>query len=394
MNSKPRLWTWPFITICLAHFILTFAFYASMPVFPDFLQTEFALSGIVLGVITASYTAAAITFRPPTGYWLDRFGRRIVYLPAYGLFALVYYLYPLAESELAIGAARLLHGALWGVAMGAAGTTSVDLMPPERRGEGVGVFGLGMIFSMAAGPTVSLMIVESMGFDYLFTMSARLTLAGFFLLCLLPFPPIPRRVQPFTPASLFERSSLPAALATVIYCIPYGTLMNFTSIYAKNISGGTAGGFFFCFAAGTASTRFFSGKMFDTRGPRSVMPFAYGLLFTGCVLLALAWEKTIFYGAGVCLGMGYGIAFPILNAMVNTLVPPQRRGAANATTMTAFDLGICLGLLLTSALSDLLGWHITYALLAGCMACSCLVFYRITLPAYETAQIRGTKAPI
>lgn len=171
MSAKPRLWTWPFIAICAAHFVLTFAFYATMPVFSEYLQSEYALTGIVLGVITASYTAAAIAFRPPTGFWLDRFGRRIVYLPAYGLFALVYYLYPMAGNEFSVGAARLLHGTLWGITMGAAGTASVDLMPPERRGEGVSFFGLGMIFSMAAGPTVGLKIVEAMGFDYLFILS-------------------------------------------------------------------------------------------------------------------------------------------------------------------------------------------------------------------------------
>lgn len=381
-QQKPRLWTRPFIQICMAHFALSFAFYASMPVFPLLLQDRFNLAGVALGVIVAAYTASAIMTRPPTGFLLDRFGRRIVYLPAYGLFALVYFLYSSATGPLSVGLARLLHGALWGVTMGAAATAAVDLLPEERRGEGIGYFGLGMILSMAAGPSVGITVAETYGFDALFSASAVLTLGGFALACTLPFPAIPKRAQRFSLLTLLERTSLPASFAVVIFCIPYGAIMNYTSLFARSIPGAFAGTFFFCLAVGTALTRLFSGRVFDKSGPGAVMHLAYLLLILGCVLNVAAVSPVFFYAGGFSLGLGYGIAVPVIQAMVNSLIPPERRGAANATMMTAFDLGICIGLVFLSHFQAGFGWPATYALLAGCMACSWLVFMRLALPAY------------
>lgn len=384
-QPAPRLWTWPFIAICLAHFALSFAFHASMPVFPLLLRDRFDLAGAALGVVVAMYTTSAIMTRPPTGFLLDRFGRRIVYLPAYGAFALVYFLYPLAVGPASVGLIRFLHGALWGVTMGAAATAAVDLLPDQRRGEGIGYFGLGMILSMAAGPAAGMALVEARGFDFLFRASAALTLAGFALACFLPFPAVPRRNQRFSPGRLLEKTSLPASLATLIFCVPYGAVMNFTSLFARSVPGAFAGTFFLFLALGTGITRFFAGRAFDAKGPGLIMHGAYVLLFAGCVLKALASGPVVFYAAALCLGMGYGIAVPVIQAMVNALVPPERRGAANATMMTAFDLGICVGLVIVSHIQSTFGWTATYALLAGCVAASWLYFVRRAAPLFAQA---------
>ena len=359
-----------------------------MPVFPLFLQDRFNLAGMALGIIVAAYTASAIMTRPPTGFLLDRFGRKIIYLPAYGVFALVYFFYPMTVGPVSVGLVRLFHGALWGVAMGAAATAAVDLLPEQRRGEGIGYFGLGMILSMAAGPTAGISLAEAYGFDFLFHASAFLTLGGFLLACFLPFPTIPKRMQPFSPLALLEPTSIPTSLAVVIFCIPYGAIMNYTSLFARTIPGALAGIFFLCLAVGTALTRLFAGRIFDKAGPGPIMNAAYALLLLGCALNVVAVKPIFFYAAGLCLGMGYGIAVPVIQAMVNALVPPERRGAANATMMTAFDLGICIGLVFLSSFQVIFGWPTTFVLLVGCMVCSWWVFNHRAMPAYKMSMDR------
>lgn len=243
-TDQPPLWTGPFILVSLVHFILNVAFYASMPVFPLLLQDRFHITGLAMGAVVASYTLSAITTRPPTGYCLDRFGRRIIYLPGFFLFGLVYLLYPLADGPLGVTLARFIHGALWGVTMGASATVAVDLLPWQRRGEGIGYYGLGMVLGVATGPALGLWLAEGWGYDFLFRACAGLTLAGFVLLCFVRFPAVPRLQQTFSPGALLEKTSLPASLATLIFCVPFCFMTNYTGLYARSVPGASAGRFF------------------------------------------------------------------------------------------------------------------------------------------------------
>jgi MFS family permease len=139
-------------------------------------------------------------------------------------------------------------------------------------------------------------------------------------------------------------------------------------------------------ATGTAATRLFSGGIFDRSGPGAIMAGGYACLIIGYILMACAREPLAFTLAGLCAGLGYGIATPVAQSMVNALVPPQRRGAANATFMTAFDVGICIGLVLIAPIRDAFGWFSVYCLLCLCICLSACAFRCLALPAYRKAE--------
>ena len=385
-TDKKALWTLSFTLIFVAHLMMTVGFYATMPVYSLFLEDRFHLEGLVLGVAVACYTATAILARLPAGYCLDKYGRRRIYLGSYLGFGLVYFLYPLAGDVVTVSLARVLHGALWGVTMGAATTAVVDVLPPLRRGEGIGYFGLAMILGMSGGPALGTIVAETFGYNPLFVGVGILTLAGFGVLTLVRFPDVPRTVRPFSPDALLEKSSLPASLATLVFCIPYGVIMNYTGTIARGIPGASAGAFFLMLALGTALSRLRAGAVFDRSGPGGVMVPGYLFLISGYAVLSCAGGAVPFMLGALLLGLGYGTAVPVMQALVNAIVPPERRGAANATFMTAFDLGICIGLLSMSHIAVRYGWSATYAVLAGCGLVSALIFRYATLPHYRAAR--------
>jgi MFS family permease len=383
--ERPALWTKGFILIMGGHVCVTVGFYATMPVYSLFLADRFALSGLVLGAAVACYTASAILTRPPTGFCLDKFGRRGIYLYSYLLFALTYLLYPVTGGPAGASLVRILHGALWGTVMGAAMTVAVDLLPPSRRGEGIGYYGLAMILGMSLGPGIGVQIVNLYGYDAMFRGAALLALAGWLLVRRIPFPVIAPASRPFSLSGMVERTSLPVCLSVAIFCIPYGVVMNYTGLYARTLPEVSAGLFFLVMALGTAATRLFSGRIFDRSGPGMLMAGGYGCMVLGYVLMACARGPLSFTLAGLCTGLGYGIATPITQGMVNALVPAQRRGAANATHMTAFDVGICIGLVLIAPVRDMFGWFSVYCLLGACVCLSACAFRCLALPAYRGA---------
>ena len=191
MTSQTPLWTRNFIFICLAHVCMTIAFYANMPVLPLFLKDRLGVEGLLMGLVVASYTASSILSRPVAGFWLDRVGRMAIYAPSYLLFGLLFFAYPLAGAVAFIALLRLTHGVFWGFMMGAANTLAVDLIPPARRGEGIGMFGLTMNLGMALGPAIGLPVAERFGYDGLFIFGGVLVTAGFILVLRVKAPTVP-----------------------------------------------------------------------------------------------------------------------------------------------------------------------------------------------------------
>jgi predicted MFS family arabinose efflux permease len=74
------------------------------------------------------------------------------------------------------------------------------------------------------------------------------------------------------------------------------------------------------------------------------------------------------------IGIGSGILMPAFQTMVNNIVTFERRGAANATISTAFDLGIGMGALALGLLSEWIGLANMYLSCTILLAAG-LVFY-------------------
>ena len=169
----------------------------------------------------------------------------------------------------------------------------------------------------------------------------------------------------------------------LILALPYGGLTTYTAKYTASAEvDASAGIFFLSLAAGMALCRILAGKSFDRSGPVRIMACCFIFNLTGYLLLALTREAVPFYAAGFVLGLGYGIAFPVCAAMVNHLVNPQRRGAANATFWTLFDIGLCLGIVLAGFSQEALGWRATQYLQAATILAAAAFFRYKSLPHY------------
>lgn len=88
---KDKLVTKNYIEILAANFLLYFGFYLLMPVLPFYLAEIFNSEKGTIGIILSCYTIAALCIRPFSGYLLDTFARKPLYLLAYFLFTAAFY---------------------------------------------------------------------------------------------------------------------------------------------------------------------------------------------------------------------------------------------------------------------------------------------------------------
>jgi MFS family permease len=379
-----------FVLVFLASLLMFTAFYILLPTLPVFLTRELRIDEGQTGIILAVYTLAALIVRPFTGFLIDRFGRKLFYMPALLLFAIVFAGYPFAGVFTVIMMVRFIHGLVWGVATTTGSTLIVDIVPAERRGEGIGLYGLAMTIPMAIGPFTGLQLMQYNNYSFMFLFAGALAFAGFLLTLFIKYPAVRQRdKKTFSFRNLLESTSLPVTFNLLIINITYGGLVSFISLYALKTGIGKTGIFFIIFASGISLARIYMGKIFDRHGPKALSVTGILLLAAGHVLLGLVLNITGFMIAGFILGLGSGVVFPTFQAMVNNLVPAQRRGAANSTLFSGLDLGIGLGMLITGYLAHTIGLPHTYLIYGGLNLIALFYFSFISLTHYQSKLKSG-----
>ncbi|MCL6634582.1 MAG: MFS transporter [Peptococcaceae bacterium] len=328
---------------------MALGFYFLLPTMPVFAVKALGADKSQVGYIIGIYTLSAVAIRPFAGYALDSIGRKKVFLWALGFFALLIVSYHLAASLLFLFLLRLLHGFTWGATTTGGGTIAADILPPAKRGEGIGYFGLSMTLAMALGPMLGLWLLGDERYGRLFLSAGFLGALSFLTATRVRHPRLPLTRRAIFWSAFVENRVIPVCTAMFFSTIVYGGIVSFITLYSEEIGITNGGLFFLVYAAAMSAARPLAGKVMDRRGPGPVISAGFLTLIAGFLLLWASRDLTSFTAAAVLIGIGNGNVWPTLQTMVINMVEPQRRGVANSTYFSAVDLGIGAG-------SITLGW--------------------------------------
>ena len=398
MEINNKLWTKSFIVACIGNFLLFFAFYLLVPIFPLYLIDEHAASKSLIGILLASYTIAALLIRPFAGFVLDMVYRKPIYLVAFLLFVVTFVGYPIANSIGLFLFFRILHGFTFGFVTTAGNSLIVDVTPAERRGEGLGFFGVANTIAMAVGPMTGLYLHDYYSYDVIFYTAIGSGLVGFIFASMIKAENKSSKTsQPIAWDRFFLFKGFNAGFALLLIGIPYGMIVTYIALYGREIGIKSGIGLFFSFmAVGLTISRFFSGRLVDQG--KLVPVITWGTALSLLSFLMLAALKLIdnnhivlimFYVVSLLMGVGYGLIFPAYNTLFVNLAPNNRRATASSTYMTSWDIGIGLGLISGGWLADS-GGGLSLAYLAGgfIAGISCLFFAKIAGPHFNRNKLR------
>jgi MFS family permease len=398
MEINNKLWTSSFISACIGNFLLFFSFYLLVPIFPLYLIDEHAASKSLIGILLASYTIAALLIRPFAGFVLDMVYRKPIYLAAFFLFVVTFVGYPLANSVGLFLFFRVLHGFTFGFVTTAGNSLIVDVTPAERRGEGLGFFGVANTIAMAVGPMTGLYLHDYYSYDVIFYTAIGSGLVGFIFASMIKAENKSSKTsQPIAWDRFFLFKGFNAGFALLLMGIPYGMIVTYIALYGREIGIKSGIGLFFSFmAVGLTISRFFSGRLVDQGKLVPVITWGTALSLLSFVMLATL--KVIdnnhivlimFYIVSLLMGVGYGLIFPAYNTLFVNLAPNNRRATASSTYMTSWDIGIGLGLISGGWLADS-GGGLSLAYLAGgfIAGISCLFFAKIAGPHFNRNKLR------
>lgn len=397
---KDKLVTSSYCFILAANFLLYFGFWLLIPVLPFYLSEVFSAGNSTIGIILSCYTVAALCIRPFSGYFLDSFARKPLYLMAYFIFMTMFAGYIIAGSLTLFIMFRIIQGVSFGMVTVGGNTVVIDIMPSSRRGEGLGYYGLSNNIAMAVGPMSGLFLHDAgMSFTTIFCCSLGSCMAGFVCASLVktPYKP-PVRREPISLDRFILLKGIPAGISLLLLSIPYGMTTNYVAMYAKQIGINATTGFFFTFMAiGMAISRIFSGKIVDRGKITQVISaglylvvFSFFLL-SACVYL-ISWNNMVctivFFSVALFLGVGFGIMFPAYNTLFVNLAPNSQRGTATSTYLTSWDVGIGIGMLTGGYIAEVSTFAKAYLFGACLTIVSMLYFNGKVAPNYHKNKLR------
>ncbi|MBR1950270.1 MAG: MFS transporter [Bacteroidales bacterium] len=359
------LWNRNFILVNLGNFLMYNAFYMLLPILPLYLANHLHASESIIGTILSLYTIAALITRPVAGFWLDKASRKPLMMCFYLFYISMCLSYTLAATLGLFFIIRFVHGIAFGCSTVGINTMAVDIIPWERRGEGLGIYTSSTSLAMATGPLISLFMYENgIEFNTIFIAVFCVGLTGFLATAnIKPGKDVQRSNRKFSISSLLLRKGLPVAAVMVLLTFGYGIITVYLSIYAKEEVGLTQGtGYYFTiFSAGLVAARLSSSMIL--RSGKYIMVFALGIisLIIGFFIVAFILNPTAFYSSAIFMGIGYGLISPTAQTMIINLGEDTERGAANATYLTFFDLGVGAGVFCGGIIAQYSNYSTAYA---------------------------------
>ena len=398
-EQKTKVFTKSYCLLLGANFLLFFAFYLIMPVLPLYLQEEFGVANSQVGVIISSYTIAALLIRPFSGYFLDTFMRKPLYLFTFLLFTLTFGGYIVATTVAVLIAVRVMHGLAFGVVTVAGNTIVIDVLPSERRGEGLGYFGLSNNLAMSFGPMTGLLLHTHFSFNLLFLTSLVLGGLGFALACFVQTPAKPTKAhEPLSLDRFVLVKGIPAGVSLLCLAVPYGMTSTYIALYALECGVLlNAGLYFTVMSVGLMVSRLFSGRLVDKGWLTQVITFGIAVVsisylsisfLSHVIAMNLNAGSVLFLVIALMTGIGFGSMFPAYNTLFVNLGRNDQRGTATSTFLIAWDLGIGFGLLMGGFISEMSSFAVAYRI--GTILCvvSLLYFIMWVRPHYNKNKLR------
>ncbi|MFI0404504.1 MFS transporter [Actinomadura sp. 3N508] len=343
-RPRPRLMSRAFALVLVAGVGSSTSFYLLFSALPRYADATGA-GGVGAGLTTGVMMLATVATELAVPRLVARFGYRKVFGTGLALLgipalALALALVLAASASMAvILTACLVRGAGFAVAVVLGGALVASIVPAERRGEGLGVYGIACgVPAMLALPA-GLWLGDLVGYGAVFVLAGVSALAGLAAVKDLPGRR-PEKEEPLGLAAAARRREL---LVPSLFFAATTVATGITATFLPLAGGAVSAWALLAHNLAATCTRWWAGRIGDRYGAsRQLVP---GLLISasGIATLVLVSSPVAVLAGMVLFGIGFGLTGNASMAVMLDRVPPSSYGTVSALWNIAYDLGIGLG---------------------------------------------------
>lgn len=364
--------------MCASMFLFMTSFNLILPELNQFLTNLGGSSQ--KGLIISLFTISAGISRPFSGKLSDYIGRKKVMIIGILVCFIVSTLYPLSFSVWFFLTLRFMHGFSAGFTPTGATALITDILPENKRGAGMGIWGTFISLGIGVGQSLGSFIYQEIGISSLFMISAGTAALSSILLFSVTetlHNPIKFNFSLLKVSwkDVFEPSVLPAAVVMFLSAICSGIIFVLTPDMSEYLGIQNKGFFFGTYVISTILIRLFTSSVSDRIGRRKTLLIGMSVLFISMIMIGLAKEIYTYVAASIVFGIATGISSPTLFAWTADLSHVDRRGVGSGTMFIALELGIMTGSLSTLLIYDSTKSTILAGFLLGALMALVCVFY-------------------
>jgi MFS family permease len=314
-----------------------------------------------IGFLLGIFSLSSFLSRPFVGWLLSRYNPRKVAVA--GLILLlamtIMYLF-IQELNWFVILIRVFHGLGFSIFILAAILIAVLITRQEERAYAIGVVSTGFMLPLLFVPFMGEGIIERFGFNFFFLCAVFLAaiplLYGLFWKVKLPRFPEDAGVKSAGFLRLLrQRRICLIFFLTFVFEIGLSSSLSFVPLLARGESPMWAGYYYTFLSLTAVFMRLYGGKRFAFWGsPKLLLP-AFYFISGGGILIYLATNNYLLGLSGLIWGIGVGILYPHLTALVLEGVALREQGKVLSLFASSIDLGFAFGPLSFGWVSHYLG---------------------------------------
>jgi MFS family permease len=327
---------------------------AVVPALPRYVTGPLGEGDVAVGIVMGAFAFTSVFLRPVGGRFSDRHGRRVVFVAGAAITAVagVIYLVPLDLPGLIL--ARLVLGVGEGWLYTAAASWVVDMTPPERRGNVIGLFGMSIWLGLSIGPAIGELLRHLGGYDAVWAFAAAAPAVAAALA--LRIPEENRVARASRDVALLPRGAFLPGVALWCSVIGFAAMQGFVILMLEDRDIGHGAAVFTLFAVAVALTRLGLSWLPDRIGAERSAALAAAGHASGLAILATAHTLPVALLGSLVMGAGYSVLFPSLALIAVQRTAEERRGAALGFFTAFFDAGMGIGAPMAGAAAATLGY--------------------------------------
>ena len=387
MNDQAPLWTRNFVLVSSINFQLVLIFYLLVVVIVGYAVAELGATTAQAGLVSGLFIVGTLVGRLLVGQFLEHFGRKttlVAGLTGFLIFSFMYFIHFDVGMLLLV---RFMHGFMMGIASSVLGTIIAQILPPARRGEGIGYYSMSSTLGTAIGPFLAIWMMLHIGYKAIFIVSSIIAVSCLIVALLIQIPNLPQteaapikentvqRAKTSLMSRFIEPKALPISIIMLLVSICYSGVLSFINFYAKEIDlVETASFFFLTYAIAILISRPITGPLMDRKGANIIMYPAFVLMGIALILLSTANSAWGLLLCAALLGFGYGNIQSVCQTIAVKSTSIERMGFATSTFFIFLDAGLGFGPYFIGKSLDYIGYSELY-LYSALAAFACIAVY-------------------
>ena len=360
-TNKTPLLTRPLVLVFLTSFGTMVSFYLLLSVLPLY-AVAIGAGGIAAGFTTGALMLTTIAGELVTPAIVARFGYRRVYGAGLLLLGVPPLLLPVTTGLSAVLLACAIRGLGFAIVVTAGGSMAASLLPPQRRGEGLGLLGVVVGVPAIVALPLGVWLTRSLGYTPLFIGGGVAALLGVLILQGLP----DGGRQPRGAAHLRIWRGFGAQVRPLVIfglsAVAAGIVATFLPLALQSGGNSTALASIALLVQAVAATgsRWWAGWHGDRHGSARLLVPAVVISGTGMLLIGASASTPAVVIGMLLFGSGFGIAQNSSLTLLYERVVPAQFDSVSAIWNLAYDSGLGLGAALFGILASRTGYSIGF----------------------------------